>query len=333
MRQLVTTIQGDRILLRPFQEGDAEEAARVWTPELRYMYGGSRIPGGRPAAESRQRDHEQIAASGEHHFAIEADGRYIGWLGLRVNDGEQSGSYRIGIENPHYWGKGYGAEVTQLIVRYAFETLELHRVHLRAAAYNVRARRCYEKVGFRTEGILRKSFQVDGEWQDDVLMAILREEWEQRRDCPSDGLCAIDPEHIDEVLALWSKTDFWPHTGEDIEFIAGALGRNRDFAVAWRVSGELVATAIGTFDGFRGWIYRVAVHPDHRRRGIASALVGEVEKRLVAAGVRQINLMVYKSNAHAYALYTKLAYEPTEVDVLRKRFASCEEACDGHQPG
>jgi len=134
---------------------------------------------------------------------------------------------------------------------------------------------------------------------------------------------------VDEAIALWTDTGFWPHAGEDRQFIVRALERNRDFALAWRVSGELVATAIGTFDGFRGWIYRVAVHPDHRRRRIASTMVTEVERRLAAAGARQINLMVYKPNAQAHALYVKLGYEPSEVNVLRKRFASWEEAGGG----
>jgi ribosomal protein S18 acetylase RimI-like enzyme len=163
-----------------------------------------------------------------------------------------------------------------------------------------------------------------------VAMAILREEWDRRRDCPTDGLCAIRPEHMEEVLALWSETGFWPHAGEDVEFIARALERNSDFAVGFRDSGELVGTAIGAFDGFRGWIYRVAVHPDHRRRGIASTMVGEVERRLAAAGARQINVMVYKPNAEAHTLYAKLGYKPSEVNVLRKRFTSWEEAGDGH---
>lgn len=329
MQQSVTTIQGEHVLLRPFQEGDAEESARVWTPELNHMYGGSPRHARRPSAESRRRRNEQMATSDEHCFAIEADGRYIGFLGLRVNDDEKGGSYRIGIENPEYWGRGCGTEVARLVLDYAFDTLGLHRVHLRVAAYNVRARRCYEKAGFRVEGIERHSFQVDGEWQDDVLMAILREEWEARRGCVAAGLCPLGPEHVDEVLALWSETDLWPHTCEDRAFIAGALAGNREFALGWRASRELVGTAIGAFDGFRGWIYRVAVHPDHRRRGIASTLVGEVEKRLAAAGVRQINLMVYKPSAQAHLLYAKLAYEPSEVDVLRKRFAAREEAGNG----
>ena len=97
-----------------------------------------------------------------------------------MHDHEQSGRYRIGIENPGYWGRGYGTEVTRLALHYAFNTLQLHRVHLRVAAYNTRAIRCYQKCGFRVEGRERENFQVDGEWQDDVLMAVLRDEWEAK---------------------------------------------------------------------------------------------------------------------------------------------------------
>ena len=181
MQQSVTTIQGDRVLFRPFQEGDAEESARVWTPELRYMYGGSRTAPGRPTGAQRRRGKEQIMTSGEHHFAIEANGRYIGWLGLRVNDDEQSGSYRIGIENPEYWGRGYGTEVAGLMLRYAFETLGLHRVHLTIFPENERGRSCYAKCGLRQEGYLRESFCKEGTWLDQIAMAILREEWEAQQ--------------------------------------------------------------------------------------------------------------------------------------------------------
>ena len=59
MLQTVTTIQGERVLLRPFREGDVEESARVWTPEvaaeLCYMYGGSRATPERQTIESYRR--------------------------------------------------------------------------------------------------------------------------------------------------------------------------------------------------------------------------------------------------------------------------------------
>jgi len=62
--------------------------------------------------------------------------------------------------------------------------------------------------------------------------------------------------------------------------------------------------------------------------------VREVEKRLAASGARQINVMVYKPNAEAHALYAKLEYELSEVDVLRKRLAASQETPgeSSHEP-
>jgi len=265
-------------------------------------------------------------------WAIEAEGRHIGNCALMPEASGEIAGFGIIIGDKRQWSKGYGTAALREVLRIGFEEMGLQRVHLTALAPNARGIRCYEKCGFRREGVRRRHFLKRGRWFDVVCMGMLREEWEARRGCAAAGLCPLGPEHVDEVLALWSQTDLWPHTCEDRAFIAGALARNREFALGWRVSGELVGTAIGAFDGFRGWIYRVAVRPDHRRRGIASTLVGEVETRLAAAGVRQINLMVYKPSAQAHLLYAKLAYEPSEVDVMRKRFASGKEVCGGPQP-
>jgi len=133
-------------------------------------------------------------------------------------------------------------------------------------------------------------------------------------------LCAITVENLDEVLSVWQASELWPHAGEDEALITGALARNRDMALGWRVGGKLVATAIGSFDGLRGWIHRLAVLPDYRRQGLAAALVEAVEKKLWQAGAQQINLMVYSHNTGARALYEKLGYEYCDVKVMRKRF-------------
>ncbi len=272
----------------------------------------------------------------DRNWAIEVDGRHIGNCALHLDETGQVGGFGIIIGDKTHWCKGYGAAALREVLRIGFEEIGLQRIFLHAFSKNRRGLRCYEKCGLRREGVLRRHRLKRGKWMDIVCMAILREEWACRA-TSSDAAEArsgdralqfypIGLEHINEVLGLWRETGFWPHACEDRALIVEALTKNRDFAVAHRVSGELVATAIGAFDGFRGWIYRVAVHPEHRRCGIASALVGEVETRLVAAGARQINLMVHKPNAQAYALYAKLGYEPSEVDVLRKRFADGEES-------
>jgi len=84
----------------------------------------------------------------------------------------------IGIGEREYWGKGYGSDAMNLILRFAFETLNLKRVSLTVFEYNERAVHSYEKCGFRPEGRLRQWMQRAGQRYDLIFMGILREEWE-----------------------------------------------------------------------------------------------------------------------------------------------------------
>lgn len=82
----------------------------------------------------------------------------------------------------------------------------------------------------------------------------------------------------------------------------------------------LVGTAMAGYDGHRGWIYYLAVHPDYRQRGIGAALVGDVERELAALGCPKLNLQVRASNAAVVAFYEKLGYCCEELISLGKRF-------------
>ena len=75
------------------------------------------------------------------------------------------------------WDGGYGTDATRTLVRFAFRELNLNRVHLRVYEDNVRAIRCYEKVGFKAEGRLRQDLFRDGRYLDTVVMGLLREEF------------------------------------------------------------------------------------------------------------------------------------------------------------
>jgi RimJ/RimL family protein N-acetyltransferase len=105
--------------------------------------------------------------------------RLIGVTGLHhLEPRNRHAMFGISIGDKSAWGKGYGTEATRLVVRYAFDTLNLNRVWLHVYEYNDRARRVYEKVGFRTEGRLRQDTFRDGRYWDTVVMGVLREEWE-----------------------------------------------------------------------------------------------------------------------------------------------------------
>lgn len=84
----------------------------------------------------------------------------------------------IGLGDPGYWGRGYGTEAMQLLLRYGFTVLGLHRMSLNVFEYNPRAIRSYEKAGFQVEGRLREALHRDGRRWDMLYMGILREEWQ-----------------------------------------------------------------------------------------------------------------------------------------------------------
>ncbi|HIC94568.1 MAG TPA: N-acetyltransferase, partial [Anaerolineae bacterium] len=65
------------------------------------------------------------------------------------------------------------------LLGFAFREMNLHRVYLSVHDYNERAIRCYEKCGFRHEGRLREALFRDGRYHDELMMGILREEFEE----------------------------------------------------------------------------------------------------------------------------------------------------------
>ncbi len=102
----------------------------------------------------------------------------IGATGLhQIDHRNRHAGFGITLGDKSVWGHGYGTEAMRLIVRHAFETLNLHRVWLHVYEYNTRGIRTYEKVGFQHEGRLRQDNFREGRYWDTLVMAILREEW------------------------------------------------------------------------------------------------------------------------------------------------------------
>jgi [ribosomal protein S5]-alanine N-acetyltransferase len=102
----------------------------------------------------------------------------IGGTGLhRISWLHRHAEWGIFIGDTAQWGKGYGREVARAMLRYAFQTLNLHRVFLRVNADNERGVRAYEAAGYRREGVMRQAVFVDGAYVDQVVMSVLRPEW------------------------------------------------------------------------------------------------------------------------------------------------------------
>jgi RimJ/RimL family protein N-acetyltransferase len=129
--------------------------------------------------EEQEKDANEVA-----FFMIQTleDDRPIGFIDLGYRAWNQGNAWvGIGIGERDSWGKGYGTDAMRLILRYAFDELNLHRVSLGVFEFNPRAQRSYEKAGFKVEGRERGAIHRDGKRWDVILMGILRSEWEAQK--------------------------------------------------------------------------------------------------------------------------------------------------------
>jgi RimJ/RimL family protein N-acetyltransferase len=115
-------------------------------------------------------------------FAIEtlAERKYIGGIDVRgINWIDRQAEVGIAIGDKTYWGKGYGTDAMRVIMRMGFDTMGLNRMWLKVLAFNERGIRCYEKCGFRREGVLREDRFLEGKYCDGIVMAILEREYRE----------------------------------------------------------------------------------------------------------------------------------------------------------
>ncbi|MEM9027653.1 MAG: GNAT family protein [Pseudomonadota bacterium] len=94
-------------------------------------------------------------------------------------------SFRIALWRPEHRNRGYGSIATFLAVRHGFEALSLNRIELEVYAFNPRARRVYEKMGFVLEGTRRQALLWDGDWVDAHMMSLLRDHFDSRSIMPA----------------------------------------------------------------------------------------------------------------------------------------------------
>ncbi len=109
---------------------------------------------------------------------IAPDGTFIGESVINELDRENgSANFRIVIFDESYFGLGLGSWATEMTRDFAFEQIGLHRLELEVFSFNPRAKRAYEKAGFRLEGIKRDSQKAEDGYADTLVMAILEDEW------------------------------------------------------------------------------------------------------------------------------------------------------------
>jgi RimJ/RimL family protein N-acetyltransferase len=171
--------KGEKVLLRPMKQEDVTRQHEFnQDPELYVL--DCDYPRPMPLEVAEARYNNSVKADDNNaHFAIEADGKYIGGITLmKLNDRNGNAELGVTIGDRAYWGCGFGRDAVRLMLRYGFHFLGKRRIVLTTHAKNERAIRCYRACGFVEEGRPRKVLWIDGEYVDLVNMSILREEWE-----------------------------------------------------------------------------------------------------------------------------------------------------------
>ena len=181
-RQQLPILRGERVVLRELRATDAaslyaivntEEVARFISPPPSSVEGFERFI----QWAARQR-----AVGSYVCFAVtlaESD-TAIGIFQLRsIEPGFGTAEWGF-VLGSAFWGTGVFQQGAELVMEFAFETVGVHRLEARAALRNLRGNAALKKVGAKQEGILRKSFQRNGEYLDQALWTVIDEDWRMK---------------------------------------------------------------------------------------------------------------------------------------------------------
>jgi ribosomal protein S18 acetylase RimI-like enzyme len=118
---------------------------------------------------------------------------------------------------------------------------------------------------------------------------------------------------LNDARALWERTGMWLRPSDGPEQVAVLLARCPDLQLVARdPQGVLIGTAMGGWDGRRGYIYHLAVEPSWQRRGVAGALMDELEARLRAKGALKAKLQILVGNDVSRTFFRARGYLPED---------------------
>jgi len=136
---------------------------------------------------------------------------------------------------------------------------------------------------------------------------------------PQLDIRSFDVADTEQVIALWQATGLtrpWNDPRKDIE---RKLTVQPELFLIGLSGGELVASAMGGYDGHRGWVNYLAVAPECRGRGYGRQIMDHLEERLIALGCPKLNLQVRGGNDTAIKFYETAGYARDDVVSFGKR--------------
>ena len=182
-QRTVPVLSGERVMLRELRRADATSLlAMINTDEVsRFITAPSSTVEG--FEDFIDFTHRERAANRLVCFGIVPEGlsSAIGVFQVRAKDGEFTIAEWGFAMGSAFWGTGLFVESAKLVLDFAFGVAGVHRLEARAAVANGRGNGALRKIGAVQEGLLRRAFCREGVYYDQVLWAILAEDWRAQR--------------------------------------------------------------------------------------------------------------------------------------------------------
>ena len=171
-------LEGKNVRLVLLEHKHLDSIMDGWNnPELRRFLGGY-IPATRAQeVEWIENVQRQVKERSAFSFAIEnlSDSSFLGSTAVHsIEWVARSARLGIAVFDPENWGKGYGSEAMEMLIEFCWKHLNLRRLELGVHAFNERAIRAYEKLGFKLIGTAKEKFYLDGKFVDEHYMELFR---------------------------------------------------------------------------------------------------------------------------------------------------------------
>lgn len=178
-------VETQRLRLRSFTSDDLDEFADMWrrSEVVRYLYQEAQeLPGAERMLASRGTFPRFVADGDRLVLAVErqAEPGLLGEVVLAATSVEHRQGEIGFVFHPHHHGHGYGTEASRAMLAMAFDHVGFHRVVGRADGRNEASVALMRRLGMRREALFVQNEFVKGEWTDEVVYAILAEEWKRR---------------------------------------------------------------------------------------------------------------------------------------------------------
>jgi len=127
------------------------------------------------------------------------------------------------------------------------------------------------------------------------------------------------PEYESAVIELWRKCSLVRPQNDPKKDIQRKLKVKPELFLVGVERGKIIATAMGGYEGHRGWVNYLGVDPEYRHKGLGRKMMEAIEEKLLAMGCPKINLQVLVDNTEAMKFYERIGYKKDKVVSLGKR--------------